>query len=110
MGLSTNGSISLGCALVAGKKRVPNPAAGNTALRTRIEIIIPVWTAIVTASGFRCDLGAGRLFQNRPDRAHDLLGCGSRKREFQGAIRSEFRAPLRSHKLRQLARIDRSAL
>src|SRR6478672_2712214 len=34
MGLSTNGSISLGCALVAGRKRVPRPAAGNTALRT----------------------------------------------------------------------------
>src|SRR5882724_3222910 len=27
-------SISLGCALVAGRKRVPNPAAGRTALRT----------------------------------------------------------------------------
>src|SRR5260370_27141133 len=36
MGLSTSGSISLGCALVAGRKRVPSPAAGNTALRTRI--------------------------------------------------------------------------
>src|SRR5438874_7816046 len=34
MGLSTSGSISLGMALVAGKNRVPNPAAGNTALRT----------------------------------------------------------------------------
>src|SRR5262249_9026544 len=34
MGLSTIGSISLGCALVAGRKRVPSPAAGNTALRT----------------------------------------------------------------------------
>src|SRR6185312_12960410 len=34
MGLSTSGSISLGCALVAGRKRVPSPAAGNTALRT----------------------------------------------------------------------------
>src|SRR5215469_12042014 len=33
-GLSTTVSISLGCALVAGKKRVPNPAAGRTALRT----------------------------------------------------------------------------
>src|SRR5512134_1253349 len=32
-GLSTSGSISLGCALVAGRKRVPNPAAGKTALR-----------------------------------------------------------------------------
>ena len=36
-GLSTSGSISLGCAFVAGRKRVPQPAAGKTALRTRIE-------------------------------------------------------------------------
>src|SRR3954467_9510636 len=41
IGLSTSGSISLGCALVAGKKRVPRPAAGNTALRTLIVIYIP---------------------------------------------------------------------
>src|SRR5689334_9410745 len=34
IGLSTMGSISLGCALVAGRNRVPNPAAGKTALRT----------------------------------------------------------------------------
>src|SRR5436190_15642841 len=33
-GLSTTGSISLGIALVAGRKRVPSPATGNTALRT----------------------------------------------------------------------------
>ena len=32
-GLSTSGSISLGVALVAGRKRVPMPAAGKTALR-----------------------------------------------------------------------------
>ena len=37
IGLSTSGSISLGCAFVAGRKRVPQPAAGKTALRTRIE-------------------------------------------------------------------------
>src|SRR5882724_9981295 len=37
VGLSTSGSISLGWALVAGRKRVPRPAAGNTALRTFIE-------------------------------------------------------------------------
>src|SRR5215218_1413394 len=36
-GLSTSGSISFGCALVAGRNRVPQPAAGKTALRTRIE-------------------------------------------------------------------------
>jgi len=32
IGLSTSGSISLGWALVAGRKRVPRPAAGNTGL------------------------------------------------------------------------------
>ena len=36
-GLSTRGSISFGWAFVAGRKRVPQPAAGKTALRTRIE-------------------------------------------------------------------------
>jgi hypothetical protein len=33
-GLSTRGSISFGDALVAGKKRVPRPAAGKTAFLT----------------------------------------------------------------------------
>src|SRR5689334_20857167 len=36
IGLSTSGSISFGCALVAGRKRVPRPAAGKTAFRTLI--------------------------------------------------------------------------
>ena len=31
-GLSTIGNISFGLALVAGKKRVPRPATGNTAV------------------------------------------------------------------------------
>ena len=34
VGLSTTGSISFGCALVAGRNRVPSPAAGITALVT----------------------------------------------------------------------------
>src|SRR5208337_1494113 len=34
IGLSTSGIISLGCALVAGRKRVPSPAAGKTTLQT----------------------------------------------------------------------------
>src|SRR5437870_5098466 len=34
VGLSTSGIISLGCALVAGRNRVPSPAAGKTPLRT----------------------------------------------------------------------------
>src|SRR5215469_8794243 len=36
IGLSTSGSISLGCAFVAGRKRVPRPAAGKIALRTAV--------------------------------------------------------------------------
>src|SRR5512134_3936637 len=38
IGLSTSGSISFGCALVAGRKRVPSPAAGNTALRILVTV------------------------------------------------------------------------
>ena len=34
------GSISFGEALVAGKKRVPKPATGKTALRTRCVVFI----------------------------------------------------------------------
>src|SRR3977135_1319205 len=41
IGLSTIGSISLGWALVAGRKRVPSPAAGNTAFRTFAGIPLP---------------------------------------------------------------------
>src|SRR5918911_211163 len=35
-GLSRTGSISFGCAFVAGRNRVPRPAAGITALRTLV--------------------------------------------------------------------------
>ena len=35
-GLSTMGSISLGLALVAGRKRVPRPATGKTATSIRL--------------------------------------------------------------------------
>ena len=34
IGLSTSGSISFGIVLVAGRNRVPSPAAGNTAVLT----------------------------------------------------------------------------
>src|SRR4026207_1676179 len=54
-GLSTSTSISFGCALVAGRNRVPRPAAGKTALRTgpamalivsqgRIRVFTLAWT------------------------------------------------------------------
>ena len=38
-GRSTTVSISLGIALVAGRKRVPRPATGNTAVRTRLDTV-----------------------------------------------------------------------
>ena len=42
-GLSTTGSISLGIALVAGRKRVPRPATGRTALRTRWAMTVDLF-------------------------------------------------------------------
>src|SRR5579859_2417258 len=39
-GLSTMGSIYFGCAFVAGRKRVPRPAAGKTAVRTRWDLSV----------------------------------------------------------------------
>ena len=44
-GRSTTVSISLGTALVAGRNRVPSPATGKTALRTRL-----FWLGMVTIS------------------------------------------------------------
>jgi len=49
IGLSTSASISLGMTLVAGRKRVPRPAAGNTAFRTRSLIQSPCFRISVSA-------------------------------------------------------------
>src|SRR5437899_2090106 len=51
-GLSTRGSISLGIALVAGRNRVPSPAAGNTALRTFLIMPLPILAACGLRIGF----------------------------------------------------------
>jgi hypothetical protein len=40
IGLSTIGSISFGCTFVAGRKRVPNPAAGITAFLIIVLFLI----------------------------------------------------------------------
>ena len=46
-GRSTIGSSSLGIALVAGRKRVPSPATGNTALRTGIfKLFVVMWIGL----------------------------------------------------------------
>src|ERR1700745_1016609 len=52
-GLSTTGSISLGIALVAGRKRVPRPATGNTALRIFIGSLRALFNGERGQSGWR---------------------------------------------------------
>src|SRR5215213_6162035 len=75
-GLSTSGSISLGCALVAGRKRVPSPAAGITALRTFTMAILPkfaVPTPILLVLPAVSLTGArGQRQQPRPGRDHPV--------------------------------------
>src|SRR3954462_13878364 len=39
-GLSTIGSISFGCALVAGRKRLPSPATGDTAFFITFIVVL----------------------------------------------------------------------
>ena len=52
-GLSTRGIISFGVDFVAGRKRVPSPAAGMTALRTRMGSTVRRPPRVVTATD-RC--------------------------------------------------------
>src|ERR1700680_3139750 len=73
IGLSTSGSISLGWALVAGRKRVPRPAAGNTALRTFIVI------AVAGRFRFHHGLGDSTLSNHRSN-----LGWNTEEHLMQG--------------------------
>src|SRR5215813_4141102 len=65
MGLSTIGSISLGCALVAGRNRVPKPAAGKTALRTFCAISNQSWSPTKKPPGKNMDAEFLRIPNNR---------------------------------------------
>src|SRR6202521_1476709 len=49
-GLSTTGSISFGLALVAGRKRVPRPATGNTAVRMADLKLVLIGILLAAAS------------------------------------------------------------
>src|SRR6266513_1416337 len=83
-GLSAIGSISLGCALVAGRNRVPRPAAGNTALRTLASIFYSVvrrgaqrqafLVVLYAAKRAAIPTSAAHQIRNRP-----LLSCGDVK-------------------------------
>src|ERR671918_876063 len=68
-GWSTSGSISLGCALVAGRNRVPSPAAGITAFFT---------FAMTAPARGATSLGSGR--------SSALLGLDAVAPGFLGAI------------------------
>src|SRR6185436_5330526 len=74
MGLSTSGSISFGCALVAGRNRVPRPAAGKTALRT---FLIP---SACYHSGLRRPSAGRRAILAGPPEAR-RAGLENRRRE-----------------------------
>src|SRR5690349_18604744 len=90
-GLSTIGSISLGDALVAGKKRVPSPAAGMTAFPTLPTGPVLVQRALfapqepseigpVADDDEEADRGDDRypgrwLVVNRGGHGHDEYGC-----------------------------------
>src|SRR3954468_19879374 len=103
-GLSTSGSISFGWALVAGRKRVPHPAAGKTAFRTRIEPHgIRVWAgraSIAAVSrmagrGSLAGVGAsvGKRLGEPPDSRGECRGpveigegCGARQPDAPGVV------------------------
>src|SRR4029077_7400445 len=76
-GLSTTGSISFGLALVTGRKRLPSPATGNTALvtlPTAMNEVLELFFiehrhaelvgALELAAGLRAGDDVVRLFRN----------------------------------------------
>src|SRR6202051_3699600 len=85
-GLSTTGSISLGLALVTGRKRVPSPATGNTAL-VPLAIAIEILVA--------CRRGRTRF-------AFALVGRVGRAEGAQSASMSSLVSPVGDHCLQLL--------
>src|SRR5271157_5603481 len=81
IGLSTSASISFGMAFVAGRKRVPKPAAGKTALRTLVFI------QGSPSSGMEFRIGSN-IVRNQFDRGFDQgkIARGQVLRRFDGVI------------------------
>src|ERR1700682_1951894 len=73
-GLSTTVSISFGCALVAGRNRVPRPAAGSTALRTLLRLVVgpPARAELGVAEAL---LVIGSVFAHS-EKMETILRCG----------------------------------
>jgi hypothetical protein len=66
IGLSTTGNISLGMTLVAGRNRVPIPAAGNTALRTFMLIVVSGVINVADRSLYALLSSAAQSLNGRP--------------------------------------------
>src|SRR5436309_2946430 len=81
VGLSTRGSISFGCALVTGRKRVPRPAAGKIAFLTRFVVI-------KDNVGHGCgELSGGASRPRRPHRARHRRQAADPARRREGRVR-----------------------
>src|SRR5690606_31255352 len=86
-GRSTTVSISLGTALVAGRKRVPSPATGNTALRIRFGLDIGTpWFLGRADRSIRSREGARRLY---PKLRHEYANLSGKGLTGAGKVRKE---------------------
>src|SRR5712691_5405139 len=111
-GLSTMGSISFGTALEAGRNRVPRPAAGITALRTRVTNDQLLFHSIATPrqpaqAGSRPATPALRLADVPANAPHALPWWRDRTRSWSPArprsVRRRWR-PIHPQLVRQSAR------
>src|SRR5258706_623060 len=98
IGLSTRGSISLGWALVAGRKRVPSPAAGNTAFRIFImaAVMLPHGSLTLRSAVLSSAANAGPQVRGGEQGAR-ARGAGEPRPEPRadpGLARSRRRRPL----------------
>src|SRR5213596_1596402 len=86
-GLSTIGIISLGLALVAGRKRLPIPATGNTALVTFFtRPTLPLSCAILFVDDRNAELmGLFQLASRFGARDHVVRLTRHRRRDFPAA-------------------------
>ena len=104
-GVSTTGSNSLGTVLVAGRKRVPNPAAGTTAvcgIGTRGRVI--VHTLSPSSYHIACDGAMSSWTRGVPDQSRDADGDpGGPSRGDTGRPRRGGRSALRPSARRRSA-------
>ena len=115
IGRSTSGIISLGIALVAGRKRVPNPAAGRTALRTRTVMrgLLAAWSGArpvgsrsegARRSRSRSSLGDASIPRARRCRARRTAVDGTIAPPMLKSLVRTFRGPSRDPRMTYISR------